>query len=136
MVRHELLFSQQYSYDPHVGGIQVPVVLRAGASRVDVLANVDTGASYCLFGREAGETLAIPIESGERATFLTANSKFDAYGHELSMSVLGIDLTAMVSFFADPTIRKNVLGRRGWLNRVRLGLIDHDCSLYVNRYDE
>jgi hypothetical protein len=71
-----------------------------------------------------------------QTTFRTANSRFDAFGHELSMSVLGIELTAMVYFFADRSADRNVLGRRGWLDRIRLGLIEHDCLLYLSRYEE
>jgi hypothetical protein len=41
----------------------------------------------------------------------------------------------MVYFFADERINKNLLGRTGWLDRIRLGLIDHDCELYVAAYN-
>ncbi len=36
----------------------------------------------------------------------------------------------MVYFFADERSNKNLLGRTGWLNRVRFGLVEHDqnCS--------
>jgi hypothetical protein len=40
-----------------------------------------------------------------------------------------------VYFFADERINKNLLGRVGWLDRIRLGLIDHDGVLYVASYD-
>ena len=33
-------------------------------------------------------------------------------------------------------IVKNVLGRAGWLDRVRLGLVDHDSILYLAPYEE
>jgi hypothetical protein len=32
--------------------------------------------------------------------------------------------------------RRNVLGRIGWLDRHRLDLVDYDCSLYLNHYDD
>ena len=41
----------------------------------------------------------------------------------------------MVYFFADERIRKNLLGRTGWLDRVRFGLVDHDQSLFLAPYD-
>ena len=62
--------------------------------------------------------------------FRTANSSFEAFGHEIEISVLGVVTYSMVYFFADPSIAKNVLGRVGWLDRVRLGLIDHDSEIY------
>ncbi len=67
--------------------------------------------------------------------FQTANSIFDAYGHEVEIDVLGIVTQSVVYFFAEPSIRKNVLGRSGWLDRVRLGLVDHDRELYLAAYD-
>ena len=42
----------------------------------------------------------------------------------------------MVYFFTDQAIRKNVLGRSGWLDRVRVGLIDHDCQIYLTPYND
>jgi hypothetical protein len=41
----------------------------------------------------------------------------------------------MVYFFADQRIGKNLLGRVGWLDRVRLGVADHDHLLYLAAYD-
>jgi hypothetical protein len=41
----------------------------------------------------------------------------------------------MVYFFADERINKNLLGRIGWLDRIRLGLVDHDGELYLAPYD-
>ena len=37
--------------------------------------------------------------------------------------------------FADERTNKNLLGRLGWLDRIRLGLIDHDAVLCVASYD-
>lgn len=49
--------------------------------------------------------------------------------------MLGVSTYAMVYFFADEEINKNVLGRAGWLDRVRVGLVDHDSMLYVAPYN-
>jgi len=42
----------------------------------------------------------------------------------------------MLYFFADPAIERNVLGRRGWLDRMRLGLVDYDHTIYLSDYNE
>ncbi|MBI4904793.1 MAG: hypothetical protein HY820_14225 [Acidobacteria bacterium] len=42
----------------------------------------------------------------------------------------------MVYFFADTGIEKNVLGRRGWLDRVKIGIVDHDQTIHVADYSE
>jgi hypothetical protein len=41
----------------------------------------------------------------------------------------------MVYFAADEHIKKNLLGRIGWLDRVRIGLIDYDHEIYLGPYD-
>jgi hypothetical protein len=64
--------------------------------------------------------------------FQTANSSFEAFGHDLTIIVLGLELATRAFFFADPNIAKNVLGRSGWLDRVRLGLIDYEGS-FISR---
>jgi hypothetical protein len=42
----------------------------------------------------------------------------------------------MVYFAAHEGLPRNVLGRRGWLDHVRLGLVDHDAKLYMSGYEE
>jgi hypothetical protein len=136
VLSYSLGFSIVHDYSSRLPGILVPVVLKAASRRAAVFASLDTGASHCLFARVYAEGLGLPFESGQRLTFATANSRFDAYGHELTIDVLGIEITALVFFFADPNITKNVLGRQGWLDRVRLGLVDYDRRLYIAGYDE
>jgi hypothetical protein len=31
---------------------------------------------------------------------------------------------------------RDVLGQTGWLDRMRLGLVDHDRQLYLSHYDD
>jgi hypothetical protein len=50
------------------------------------------------------------------------------------MEMLGLQFESVVYFFADERIDKNLLGRIGWLDRIRLGLIDHDGELYLAPY--
>ncbi len=95
------------------------------------MAKIDTGASDCLFERAYGEALGLRVEEGIRKTYTTANSRFEAYGHEVLIQVLGIETTVIAYFFADPGIERNVLGRRGWLDRLRFGLADYEQALYL-----
>lgn len=46
-----------------------------------------------------------------------------------------LSFESIVYFFADESIRKNLLGRNGWLDRVRLGVVHYDRELYLSRYD-
>ena len=131
----QLSFTQVHSYTRHDSSITVPVVLRSGEQIVDLVASLDTGASYCLFERGYAAELGLDLTSGVLTRFRTANGSFEAYGHEVEIDVLGIVHHSIIYFFADPLIRKNVLGRVGWLDRVRVGLVDHDRELYLATYD-
>lgn len=96
---------------------------------------MDTGASSCLFEASFAADLGLDLTSGVLTRFRTANSSFEAYGHEIEVNVLGIAVHSLVYFFADPSIRKNVLGRGGWLDRVRMGLVDQDREIFLAPYD-
>lgn len=102
----------------------------------DLVASVDTGASFCIFEASYAGDLGLDLTNGLLSRFRTANSSFEAYGHEIDVDVLGIVTRSLVYFFADPSIRKNVLGRGGWLDRVRLGLVDHDQEIFLAPYDD
>lgn len=58
------------------------------------------------------------------------------YGHDVSINTLGIETHATAFFFEDDAIRKNVLGRRGWLDRLIIAIADHDQTLYLSPHGE
>lgn len=132
---HQLEFTHTHKYSGRDVGISVPIVLRSGKNFVDLVATLDTGASYCLFENAYATELGLDLTSGILKRFRTANSSFEAWGHELELDTFGILTHSMGYFFADPAILKNVLGRTGWLDRVRLGLVDYDTTLYLSAYD-
>jgi hypothetical protein len=131
-----LSFRTRYAYKASDQGVSVPVALSAGPETVQLFAKIDTGADYCLFERGYAEALLLEVERGTSSDFSTAAGEFHAYGHELTLAALGVEVHALVYFFENPNIRKNVLGRNGWLNRVRLGLVDYDSLVYVSAHDE
>ena len=128
-------FSRTHSYLPAGDGISLPVFLNSGAERVRLLAQVDTGASHCLFERRHAELLSLDVEAGDPVAFRTATGRVEAFGHLVTIETLGLNFESVVYFFADERINKNLLGRLGWLDRIRLGLVDHDGMLYVASYD-
>ena len=135
MVEYTLRFSERHAYDSFTTGITIPAVLKTGGNKVELLAKIDTGAEDCLFERAYGEALGLQVEAGVRKSYSTANSRFEAYGREISIHALGTETTATVYFYADTTIHRNVLGRRGWLDRLRFGLVDYDQLVYIAGYD-
>jgi hypothetical protein len=112
------------------------VSLTDGLAIVSLFAKVDTGAEFCFFERGFAEALGIEVENGTPLDCATLTDRFRSYGHELTLVALGVEVSSTVYFYENPAIRRNVLGRNGWLNRVRLGLVDYDARVYVSDYND
>ena len=69
-------------------------------------------------------------------TIGTATGTFKAFGHELILSVLGIETVSTVYFAENDYFDRNVLGRIGWLDRVKLGLIEQEGKLFLSEYSK
>ena len=80
--------------------------------------------------------LGLAVETGERRVFSTVAGRVEAYGHEVLIDVLGHEFTSTVYFFAEDAIVRNVLGRHGWLDRVRIGIADYESTLYLSTQSE
>jgi predicted aspartyl protease len=110
---YQIEFTTVHSYSRDRERISVPVVLKAGENSVRLAASIDTGATYCMFRNELAEALGLDAANAAPKRFRTANSSFEAFGHEVEISVLGVTTFSTVYFFADALINKNVLGRVG-----------------------
>ncbi len=132
---HSLRFRISYAFDALDSGITIPVSLRLGEQMIYCRANIDTGAQVCLFQRETGESLGLPIEQGHRRMMDTLAGSFTAYGHQVTLHTLGLDFDSMVYFAAADNLSRNLLGREGWLQKVRLAVIDYDAAIYLSHYD-
>ena len=129
-------FEVKHIYDPGEPGISVPVILSIGQKTIKLSAKIDTGAIYCLFTRQYGEELGLDIEKGHYQELKgISNQKFVAYGHSVSLSVYSLSFDITAYFARDYDITRNVLGRHGWLDRVKLLLIDYEGILYITRYE-
>ena len=130
-----LNFELLHEYDAGKAGITIPLALRVGSEPVKVRAKLDTGSTYCVFRRELGEELGLTIEQGTPETISTATGSFTAYGHSLMLEVLGFELEVVVYFAAHYELVRNVLGRFGFMQQLRLGIVDYEGRLYIGRYD-
>lgn len=135
---YQLTFDESHDYSRADArdGISVPVTLGAGGAAAHLTASVDTGASFCIFERGYGELLGLNIEAGEPLVFGTATGTFEAYGHAVTLSTFGLSFDVTVYFAGHEGFGRNVLGRRGWLDQVRLGLVEHDGRLYLSAYGD
>lgn len=132
---HRLSFAVSHDYSAGEA-IRLPVTLNSGGQEVRADAYVDTGATYCVFRREIALSLGIDVEEGTPLRVGTVTGGFDAYGHTLTLETLGYSFDVTVYFAAHEGLPRNVLGRRGWLDHVRLGLVDHDGRLYLSGYED
>lgn len=51
------------------------------------------------------------------------------------MSVLGFEFNTTI-YFANFKYPRNVLGRYGWLQQMRIGIVDYEGKLFVARYGD
>src|SRR5215475_4373603 len=131
---YQLSFATLVQYDPGQPSVTVAVTLSLSQDHINCEAKVDTGASLCIFARDLGEQLGLEVESGMRQLVGTVTGTFVVYLHEVNLSVAGLAFSAFVGFAEDEGFRCNVLGRRGFLEQITLGLVDYDGKLYLNSY--
>lgn len=131
-----LSFDEILFYDTLKTGITVSVILKSGEELIDFEAKIDTGSSFCIFERRHAERMKIDVETGDEITISTVTGNFNAYGHELTLSVLGIETHSKVYFAKEESFTRNVLGRQGFLDRVKLGLIDYEGKLFPGEYNK
>lgn len=129
-------FDKTYLYSIYDVGITVSTRLFYAESDVEFDAKIDTGSTYCIFQRLHGELLGLEIENGNPIEIGTATGSFRAFGHELTLSVLGIETVSTVYFAESDYFDRNVLGRIGWLDRVKLGLIEQENKLFLSEYEQ
>ena len=132
---YQLDFDRIFRDEAGRDGVFLPVSLHFGEQRADLEAQIDTGASCCIFSRDLGESLGLEIENGFRQEINTVTGAFTTYGHTVTVAVLGFDFESVVYFAAAAGFTRNVLGRSGRLDRVRLGLVYHDSEVYLSPHD-
>lgn len=136
MKPYAIELSEVHRYDTLKTGITLSVLLKYNSLTIDFEAKLDTGSSHCIFARGYGEYLGLEIENGFPQTFGTAVGNFRAFGHELTINVFDIEFVSTVYFAAERSFPRKVLGRQGFLDRVKLGLIDYEGKLLLSEYNK
>lgn len=133
---HQISFKEIYQYKSSKAGITIPTTLLANNVTVECSAKIDTGAEYCLFKRDYANRLQLDLESGHPVVMETLTGSFVAYGHEVTLMTFDLAFDVTVYFAADENIRRNLLGRNGWLNLVLFGLNAYNEVLYLSAHDD
>lgn len=132
-----LTFDERINYPHNKQGINLTAILSVGNELpISVEAKLDTGSTFCVFQHHFAKLLGLEIEKGEPEIILTATGKFIAYGHEVTMKIENLEWDASVYFAQDESFPVNVLGRIGFLDRLKIGLVDYEQFLYLNFYNE
>jgi hypothetical protein len=122
-------FDVLFNYADQEEGIEIPLVLNANGRSLMTVGFVDTGCGACLFSNEIGMDLGIDIESGEFAIFKSgAGGSVPAYGHPVVIEFLGIAFESSMYFAKYQGLKRNLLGRVGFLRKLRFGLIEYDTT--------
>lgn len=129
-----LTFDKTHYYSTLKFGITLTAILQYGQQAVECEARLDTGSSHCIFKRAHGELLGLDIESTVAENIGTVTGSFKAHLHTVTIEVLGIRSEATVYFAADEHFTRSVLGRIGWLDRVKLGLVEYEAKLLLSPY--
>jgi len=130
-----ITFEIRKVYDSIEEGITIPTILILGDTIASFQAKIDTGSQVCLFQREIGEQLGIDIENGPRIKPGSLAGSLPAFGHSVTLHTLGLEFDSVVYFAADYGLERNLLGRDGWLQKVRLAIIDYDSTIYLSGYN-
>jgi len=130
----ELSFLKSYVYPDVDGGILLPVTLSVAGEHITVDAVVDSGGSVCLFSLEVAATLGLDVEFGIPKRLNSLGGPIDSFGHEVILETAGLSFQSVIYFAKHPGLPRNILGRQGWLRKVKLGLVDYENTMYLSQY--
>jgi hypothetical protein len=130
-----LAFDFKYAYKDSSDGIALETILVYGERRIQTEAKVDCGAECCVFRHEDGLNLGIDIFSGIPKRMGSLTGTLDTFGHEVTIQVEDIIVHSTVYFAKYPNLSRNLLGRKGWIRKLRFGLVDYDNTIYLSHYD-
>ena len=133
---YQLDYAVKHIYDSRKVGITIKTTLRRDDLFVAVNAKIDTGAEFCLFGREYAEALNIEVETGYQQNLSTLAGNLSAFGHHVELETLGLKFDSLVYFAADYALNRNLLGRQGWLQLIKIGLDDYQSKIYISPNQE
>jgi predicted aspartyl protease len=143
MGRGSLVMSWDFSFSIRMEivqdqfGLRLPITLSIGGREIDARAHLDTGAAYCVVPRETGERLGLDVEAGEPTSLRTGGGPMPAFLHYANLTIGELffeDVPVCVAKY--PEFDRILLGREGWLQKVRLTLIVYEDSLYLNLHGQ
>ncbi len=118
-------------------GLRLPITLSVAGREIEARAYLDTGSTYCVIPRETGERLGLDVEAGELTSIRTGGGPMPAFLHYANLTIDELffeDVPVCIAKY--PEFDRILLGREGWLQKVRLNLIAYEDSLYLNLHGQ
>jgi len=109
----------------------IEVVIHGPERSRSAVAHIDTGADYCCFDGVRAPFLGLDLFRGSRRKLSTASgTAFEIYLHEVELEFLGKRFST-VAGFSTHTLRREVVGRIGFLEYVQLGLREKHQIVFI-----
>ena len=102
---------------------------------ISATVKLDTGSEFCLFQRKYAELLDLEVEGGIEKPMRTINSSFNTYGHEVKLLFSNLEISTTI-YFPEFEISRSVVGRTGFLDVLKIGLVEYEQLLYFSLYNE
>ncbi len=118
-------------------GLRLPITLSIAGQEIEANAYLDIGATYCVLPREAGERLGLDVEAGEPTSLRTGGGQMPTFLHYANLTIDELsfeDVPICVAKYQE--FDRILLGRAGWLQKVRLNLVVYEDSLYLNLHGQ
>lgn len=118
-------------------GLLVPIAISKAVKHRQLDAYFDSGSSYCVFPRWLGEDLGLAVESGEPVGLRTGGGVMQTYLHYATLHLAELTFEDVPICIAKyPDFDRCLLGRGGWLQKVRLCLVTYHDQLFLSLHDE
>lgn len=91
----------------------VPIRIKGKSDTIELLAFIDTGASYCIFKADVAEILGLDFEKGEKTEMILGDGDpITVYLHKVLVTIADKELTAIIGFSQELKISFNIIGRK------------------------
>ena len=133
----EFSFSTRIHLAEDDAGLFIPLTISAAGRDVEMPGYLDTGSKYCVVPRWVGEHLGLNVEVGQATSLRTGAGLMPTYLHYVTLSIGDLtfeDVPICVAKYRD--FDRCLVGRAGWLQKVRLNLIPYDEHLFLNLHGQ